>query len=253
MKKIIITGASSGIGHALALRYAAPDVTMGLIGRDVQRLEDVVIACRAKGAKVEAISMDVADRVSMENWLTSFDDAYNGVDLIFANAGVGGTPSVEPSADSLLAARRMFATNIDGVLNTIDPLLPRMAARGRGQIAMMASLAGYVGMGSAPAYSASKGFVKLYGEGLRASMSAYGIKVNVICPGFVRSRITDQNKFKMPFFMEADEAADIIFDGIQKNKARIAFPWPMSFGVWFISILPAWLSERVSRAMPKKT
>ena len=142
MKKIIITGASSGIGQALALRYAAPDVTMGLIGRDVQRLENVVIACRAKGAKVDAVSMDVADRVSMENWLTSFDEAYNGVDLVFANAGQGGTDAVEPSAQSLLSARRMFATNIDGVLNTIDPLLPRMAARGKGQIAMMGSLAG---------------------------------------------------------------------------------------------------------------
>lgn len=252
MKKIIITGASSGIGQALALRYAGPDVTMGLMGRDVERLEAVVIACRAKGAKVDAISMDVADRASMEHWILSFDDAYNGVDLVFANAGQGGTDAVEPSIESLGSARRMFATNIDGVLNTIDPLLPRMAARGKGQVALMASLAGYVGMGSAPAYSASKGFVKIYGEGLRASMHKYGIKVNVICPGFVRSRITDKNRFKMPFFMEAEDAADVIFDGIEKNKARIAFPWPMSFGVWFISVLPAWLSEMVSRAMPKK-
>jgi len=252
MKKIIITGASSGIGQALALRFAGPNVTLGLMGRDVARLEDVVIACRARGAKVDAISMDVADRASMENWITSFDDAYNGVDLVIANAGQGGTDAVEPSAQSLESARRMFATNIDGVLNTIDPLLPRMAARKSGQIALMASLAGYVGMGSAPAYSASKGFVKLYGEGLRAAFRDYGIQVSVIAPGFVRSRITDQNKFKMPFFMEADEAADIIFKGLEKNKARIAFPGPMSFGVWLISILPAWLSEKVSRAMPKK-
>ena len=96
----------------------------------------------------------------------------------------------------------MFDININGVLNTIDPIIPRMAARGHGQVAMMASLAGYRGLAGAPGYAASKGFVKLYGEGLRGSLAPHGVKVNVICPGFVDSRLTLLNDFPMPFFME---------------------------------------------------
>lgn len=253
MKKIVITGASSGIGEALALRYAGPDVTLGLVGRDVTRLEGVVIAARARGAKVEAMSMDVADRASMENWLLAFDNDFGGIDLLIANAGVGGGWGLEPTAESLANARSMFATNIDGVLNTIDPVIPRMVARGKGQIAMMGSLAGFRGMPSAPAYAASKGFVKLYGEGLRGAFAPHGIQVSVICPGFVRSRITDQNNFKMPFFLEADEAADIIFKGLDKNKARIAFPWPMLFGVWFFAALPMCVSDWLAQRLPKKS
>lgn len=253
MKVIVITGASSGIGEALALRYASSDVTLGLVGRDVARLENVVIAARARGAKVEAVSMDVADQESMKNWLEAFDTDFGGIDLLIANAGVSGGWGLEPTAESLLNARQMFAINIDGVLNTIDPIIPRMVARGKGQIAMMGSLAGFRGMPSAPAYAASKGFVKLYGEGLRGAFAPYGIKVNVICPGFVRSRITDKNEFKMPFFMEADEAADIIVKGLDKNKARIAFPWPMVFGTWLFAALPSGLADIIGRLLPKKS
>jgi len=250
MTAIIITGASSGIGEALALQYAASGVVLGLTGRDHTRLEGVIDACRARGAVVEGIVMDVGDRAGMATWLEGFYGRH-GCDLVVANAGVaGGVRGATPEA--LEAARAMFKTNIDGVLNTIDPLIPHMAKSGKGQIALVSSLAGFRGLAGAPAYAASKGFVKLYGEGLRGSLAPLGIKVSVICPGFVVSRITGLNHFPMPFLMAADKAARIIADGLQKNRARIAFPAPMVFGVWLLAALPAAVSDWISRKLPAK-
>jgi short-subunit dehydrogenase len=127
-----------------------------------------------------------------------------------------------------------------------------MAARKHGQVALVSSLAGFRGLAGAPAYAASKGFVKLYGEGLRGAMAPYGIKLNVVCPGFVDSRLTLSNDFSMPFFMSAEKAAGIIVQGMQKNKARIAFPWPMVFGAWLLAALPVCISDLIARMLPKK-
>jgi len=116
-----------------------------------------------------------------------------------------------------------------------------MKQRGRGQIAIVSSLAGFRGMPSAPAYSASKAAVKVYGEALRGELHEDGIGVTVVCPGFVKSRITDRNEFHMPFLMEADDAARIILRGLERNRARICFPWPMHAAAWLLGALPpAW-------------
>ncbi|MCB1538285.1 MAG: SDR family NAD(P)-dependent oxidoreductase [Rhodospirillales bacterium] len=247
---IVITGASSGIGEALALHYAAKGVSLGLTGRDGARLEGVARACRRKGALVEAAVLDVCDRAGMRAWLEKFDSV-RPVDLAIVNAGIGGGAR-GATPEALEAARRIFEVNIDGVNNTLEPLLPRMAARKAGQVALMASLAGYRGVPGAPAYAASKGFVKLYGEGLRGALWRKGIRVNVICPGFVVSRLTGFNDFPMPFLMSAERAAAIIARGLARNRPRIAFPWPMAFAVWWLAALPAVLSEWVVRRLPKK-
>ncbi|NBX66427.1 MAG: SDR family NAD(P)-dependent oxidoreductase [Proteobacteria bacterium] len=249
---IVITGASSGIGEALARYYAASGVTLGITGRDVRRLEAVADACRGLGAAVEARVIDVADKVGMSVWLDDFDNRHP-IDILFANAGIGGGGAKAATDQSFAAAEDMFAVNINGVFHTIHPVLPRMAARGCGQVALVASLAGYRGLSGAPAYSASKGFVKLYGEGLRGAMAPYGVKVNVICPGFVESRITAKNNFKMPFLMDAPEAAKTIALGLQQNRARIAFPAPMAFAVWLFAALPATLSAWIAGMLPKKS
>lgn len=248
---IVITGASSGIGEALALHYAASGACLGLTGRSQERLEKVAEACRVKGAMVDAVVIDVTEKEGMAEWLCRFDDAHP-IDLLIANAGIGGGGGQEATVESLESAYRMFGVNIYGVCHSIDPVIPRMAARGAGQLALMASLAGYRGLAGAPAYGASKGFVKLYGEGLRGALAPAGIKVSVICPGFVVSRITDMNDFYMPFLMAAPRAARIIAEGLKKNRARIAFPAPMAFAVWFFSALPAVLSERLSAVLPRK-
>lgn len=249
-KHILITGASSGLGAELARTYAAPGVTLALTGRDAARLETVAGECRAQGATVETAVLDVTDTAALEGWMLARDEALP-IDLAIANAGIsagtgGDTEPVEQ-------VRRIFAVNVDGVMNTVLPLIPRMQARRRGQIALMASLAGFRGFPGAPAYCGSKAAVKVYGEGLRGVLASSGVEVSVVCPGYVRTPMTDRNGFPMPFLMDADKAARLIRDRLARNKARIAFPWPMLAAVWLLQALPPGLIDPLMRVLPSKS
>ncbi|MDV7340619.1 SDR family NAD(P)-dependent oxidoreductase [Terasakiella sp. A23] len=249
MKHILITGASSGIGYSLALEYAKPDTKLSMTGRNQDRLIEIADLCRAQGALVEERVIDVMDRAAMTKWLLEIDET-QPLDLIIANAGIsGGSSGVENWEES---TRDIFAINLAGTLNTILPMIPVMINRGRGQIALMSSLAGFRGLASSPAYSASKVAVKAYGEALRLRYRETGLQVNVICPGFVESRITAQNKFKMPFLMKGKKAAKIIKKGLAKNKAIITFPWPMALAIRLFALLPLGLVELLSKVMPSK-
>ncbi|HEX9446486.1 MAG TPA: SDR family NAD(P)-dependent oxidoreductase, partial [Dongiaceae bacterium] len=149
--------------------------------------------------------------------------------------------------------RAIFQTNLDGVLNTVLPLLPRMEARRQGQIALMASLAGYRGFPGAPAYCGSKAAIKVWGEGLRGQLAASGIEVTVIMPGYVKSPMTEVNDFPMPFLMPAERAAILIRDRLKRNPARIAFPWPTAILAWLIATLSPRLTDPVLAMLPKKS
>ncbi len=248
-RSILITGASSGIGAALARGYAAPGITLSLCGRDAGRLDQVVAACRAAGAAVDGRILDVTDTDAVQSWIERCDaDAV--LDLVIANAGVSG--GAKGGGESATQARRIFATNFDGVMNTVLPALPLMQGRGRGQIAIMSSIAAFRGSPGAPAYSASKAAVRSWGEALRGALARDGIEVSVICPGFVESRMTADNAFPMPFLMTADKAAGIIRRGLARNRGRIAFPFPMYFMAWLVAAMPAVLGDRLLRALPKK-
>ncbi len=246
---VLITGASSGIGRALALLYARPGVHLFLSGRDAARLAETHAACAARGAEVLAETVDVADRIAMNVWIERAD-RIAPLDLAVANAGVSaGTGGSGENEDQ---TRALFAVNIDGVVNTVWPAIRAMRPRRRGQIAVVSSLAGYRGLPGAPAYGASKAAVKAWGEGLRGWLAGEGIAVNVVCPGFVTTRMTAKNQFPMPFLMDADRAATIIADGLARDKARIAFPWPTAFLTWlFAALPPAWTDPLLSR-LPKK-
>lgn len=243
---ILITGASSGIGAALALAYAGPGVHLSLSGRNTQRLQDVATSCRAAGAEVVAETVDVADRAAMAAWLGARDDA-RPLDLVIANAGIDGS-----GIDEAERLYRIFDINVAGVFHTVQPALDRMRARRRGQIAIVSSLAGFRGLPSAVAYSASKAAVRSYGEGLRGRHAEDGVAISVICPGFVESRITATNKFPMPMLWPADKAARHIKSRLARNQGRIAFPWPMYFLVWLISAAPASLVDRLLARAPRK-
>lgn len=248
-KSILITGASSGIGEALALEYAAAGVRLALSGRSEKRLTRVADACRAKAATVDTIALNVADEHAMRQWIERVD-SQAPLDLVIANAGISGGTSDGGEADA--QARRIFAINVTGVLNTVLPVIPGMRGRRAGQIAIMSSAASFRGFPGAPAYSASKAAVRAYGEALRGSLQADGIKVSVICPGFVRSRITRVNKFKMPLLMDADRAARIIRRGLAADKSRIAFPFPTYFTAWLAGTLPPSLTDPFFRNLPEK-
>lgn len=250
-KSILITGASSGIGEGLALHYAAPDVFLAISGRNEERLMAVAEACRRKGASVDAAILSTADTGAMEDWIADVD-GQRPLDLVIANAGISGGTGGSMLGESVSQARKIFEVNVMGVLNTVDPVLPKMAVRGHGQIAIVSSLAGFRGYPGAPAYTASKGAVRFYGEALRGAVADSGVKVNVICPGFVKTRMTDENDFKMPFLMERDDAVRVIVRGLERNKGRIAFPLPTHLGAWFMGILPDCMAQLILKVLPAK-
>jgi short-subunit dehydrogenase len=245
---ILITGASSGIGEALARLYAGPGVSLALSGRSAERLESVAAACGASGAHTETVVLDVADAEAMAAWITA-RDASHPLDLVIANAGVSAGTCGAPGGryfygETEAQARRIFAVNLDGVLNTVLPVIPRMRERGQGQIALMSSLAGFRGLPGASAYSASKAAVKSWGEALRPSLAPDGIAVTVICPGFVDSRITALNRFPMPFRLSAPDAAELIRRRLQRRPARIAFPLALYWPALLFALLPPGLVDR---------
>lgn len=240
---IVITGASSGIGEALALDYAAAGIALALCGRDSGRVKAVAAACRAKGAVVDESVLDVTDREALAAWLTRFDDAHP-VDLLIANAGI----SIDDGNSSLgdfSRIRRTMAVNVDGVLNTVEPLVGRMIARRRGQIAVVSSLAGFIGLPYSASYNASKAAVRVWAESLRYVLRKSDIGVSVICPGFVATRINADATFNMPFLMSSARASSIIRRGLAGNKARIAFPIPTKAAVWFGGLLPGGWAARL--------
>ncbi len=247
--RILVTGASSGIGAALAQLYAAPGCVLLLGGRNGARLEAVAANCRARGAAVETALIDVTDRAATEAWIATADRAAP-LDLVIANAGISaGTGG---GGEDAAQARAIFATNLDGLLNTVLPALAVMLRRGHGQIALMSSLAAFRGFPGAPAYCASKAAVRIWGEGLRGEVAAAGVRVSVICPGYVESPMTAVNDFPMPFLMSAERAARIIRRGLKRNRARIAFPWPTYATAWLLGLLSPGLTDPILARLPRK-
>ena len=250
---VLITGASSGIGEALALACAKRGDRLFICGRNADRLDAVATACRGMGAEVYDQIVDVTDENATRRWLQA-SDAIAPLNRVFANAGV--STGEENEANS----RRTFATNVGGCVNVVLPAIELFRTRkpkdgpilGQPQIVITASIAGYGPLKACPAYSATKSCVKTWGLSLRGMLAPEGIRVSVVCPGFVRSRITDGNTCPMPFFMEADKAAAIILRRVDRNVGLIAFPWPMRFGAWWISTLPYRLNELINLLLPKK-
>ena len=266
-KSILITGASSGLGAALAVLYAAPGVTLFLAGRHRPRLGNIAETCIAKGATVECAVVDVTDRAAMTDWIKR-SDAQAPLDLVIANAGIsggsggdgsteGGTLGSPAKIESAEQARRIFSVNVSGVMNTVLPTIDLMRAhpalaKGKGQIAIVSSLASFRGMPGAPAYCASKAAVRVWGEGLRGTLATDGIELSVICPGFIRTPMTAVNPFHMPFLMDAEPAAEIIAKGLRANKSRIAFPFRLYAAVWLLAALPSSLTDRFINKLPDK-
>lgn len=185
----------------------------------------------------------------MANWIVETDRAHP-LDLVIANAGISAGSGGAGESDA--QTRAIFATNVDGVLNTVLPAIPLMGARRRGHIAVMSSLAGFRGLPSAPAYSASKATVRVWGEALRGQLAADRIGVSVICPGYVRTPMTSGNRFPMPLLMDAARAARIIRNGLDRQRARIAFPFPLYCVVQLLQALPPAWTDRIVARLPRK-
>jgi short-subunit dehydrogenase len=246
---ILITGAGSGIGKALALEYAQNGIKLFLIGRSLEKLKATQFACLDKKAEVEIKIIDVKNQEQMSEYIEEISRKH-GLDLVIANAGISAGTSSGTESEKQIS--EIFSINVDGVLNTINPAIKFMTKIKKGQIALISSLAGFRGLPSSPAYSASKSAVRVYGEGLRGSLAPLGIEVNVICPGYIKTPMTDVNNFYMPFLMAPDKAARIIKKSLEKNKSRIAFPFPLYFIVWLLTLISPKITDPIFAKLPKK-
>ncbi|WP_020396420.1 SDR family NAD(P)-dependent oxidoreductase [Thiolinea disciformis] len=236
-RTIVITGASNGLGAALAYYFAAPHIQLGLMARNKTRLSQVSETCMKKGAITHLGIIDVTDTEAMQIWLNTLDQQHP-IDLLIANAGITHSIDHQGKPESLEDVKKLLDINLLGVLNTIHPVLEKMLQRQHGQIALISSLAAYRGMPVTPAYSASKAALKSYGEALRPLLAQHNIKINIICPGFIKSDMSDSFPGKRPFIMNSNQAAQLIAQGLDKNKATIAFPWLLHIGILILSVLP---------------
>lgn len=249
---ILITGASAGLGRALALGYAAPGVTLFLSAIANEELQAVADACRARGAVAVPQVLDVRDRAAMADWIHACDRTA-ALDLVIANAGIsagsrGGSDDGEDDA----TMRAIFATNVDGVLNTVLPAVAAMRVRGRGQFALVSSLAGYRGTRRSAAYCASKAAVRVFGEGLRQRLALVGIGVSVVCPGYLDVGSTSSRHRGSPLCVGVDRAVRTIRRGLERNRGWIAVPWWLAMTARISMLLPSrcwdWLGrERAAK------
>ena len=241
MSVILITGASSGIGAALARRYAAPGNHLILNARDPRRLDAVARACRASGATAETAPLDVRDRAAVGAWLRDLD-ARAPLDLAIVNAGVnGGHPTGGIETEE--TAFETVDVNLNGALNVALPCVTLMLARGRGQIALLSSLAAYAPLPDAPAYSGTKAALLAHGLALREKIRHTGVRLSVVTPGYVKTPMGGDYKGWRPFEMSADQAAARIARGLERDRDVIAFPWLLTAGARGAGLLP----ERLRR------
>jgi short-subunit dehydrogenase len=243
---VVITGASSGLGAALAMSYAGPQVVLGLVARHRERLEATAAACRAAGAIVESAAIDVADGEALAAWLERFDRAYP-VDLLVANAGISAGPDPDSPGEPAALTLRQIEVNLAGAVHTIAPLVPALCARGRGRIVAIASVAAYRGLPYSPGYCASKAGIRAYAEALRPRLAPHGVGVTVVCPGFFASPMTERWDGPTPFLASGERAARRIKRGIDRGQARVDFPWPLVLGMRFCDIAPAFIGDAILR------
>lgn len=239
-----ITGASSGIGAALATRLAAHGVEVALAARRAPELEALAAEISRAGGRARVFVLDVSDPAAVERTLHAADDALGGIDLVVANAGVG---------QQRWAGKLTFAdcaptidVNVTGAVATLVALLPRMVERGRGHLCGISSLAQYRGMPRSAAYSASKAFLSTFLEGLRVDLRSTPVRVTDVRPGFVKTPILDGADHPIPFLVEVDRAAEIIHRALDAEDAVVAFPWQLATLVRSSRILPPAIWDRVA-------
>ena len=239
-RNIVITGASSGIGAALALYYAMPGITLGLTGRDAPRLTAIADKARAKGAIVQEAIFDLRDRGALTGFLAAFDAAHP-IDLLIANAGVLDGRRADGTIEDADGARRVIDINLLGSTDTLHAVLPAMRRRGAGHIVLVSSLAALSPLPDAPAYSASKAGLLSYGLAMRAAVAPEHVHISVVCPGYVSSAMTESHIGEHPLKMSAENAARLIARGIVSNKPLIGFPLPLYWLSLIENLFPEWV------------
>ena len=251
MKVAIITGASSGIGEAVAVELHRRGWRVGLIARREDKLRAIT---EGLGEHAGFVTADVTDEDALTQAVRSLESSLGPCDLMLANAGIGDGRSARGFSSE--ATKGILRVNVDGVIHSFAAVLPGMMERGSGALAVTSSVAGFRGLPNFGAYSASKACVTALVEAMRVDLRRSNIKVTTIHPGFVVSELTERNAFSMPFLVQTPRAARIIANGLERGKAEINFPWQMICLMKIVKWAPNWLYDRLvgvlSPTNPKK-
>jgi short-subunit dehydrogenase len=246
--RVFITGASSGIGAALAAHYASEGAALGLCARRLAQTQALLSSLKSDGA---CYAVDVTDPGSLQAAASDFITRFGVPDIVIANAGVGaGTLTEKP--EDLAVFRRIMDTNVLGMVTTFQPFVTPMRQRSQGTLVGIASVAGIRGLPGGGAYSASKSAAITYLESLRVELHGSGVSVVTVCPGYIRTALTAANRYRMPFLIDADDAARRIARAIAAKRRVAVIPWQMALVAMVLRRLPRWLYDRLFARAPRK-
>jgi short-subunit dehydrogenase len=246
--RVIVTGASSGIGAALARHYSARGATLGLMAR---RHAELARLAGELPAPCEVYPLDVRDGAALSAAARDFTGKHGCPDIVIANAGVSlGT--LTDQAEDVAAFQEVLDINVMGMVKAFQPFIASMRERGSGTLAGIASVAGYRGLPGAAAYSASKAAAITYLESLRVELRGSGVKVVTICPGYIATPMTEKNPYRMPFIMSAAGAAARMAAIIARGTAFSVIPWQMALAARVLHVMPGWLYDRLFAGAPRK-
>ncbi|MFH5924946.1 SDR family NAD(P)-dependent oxidoreductase [Roseomonas xinghualingensis] len=245
---VIVSGASRGLGAALARRFAAPGVTLGLLARGEAGLHETAAACAARGATVRIAAVDVRDAEEVARTVLKWDAAVP-TGLVVANAGIAAGRRPDGSAETAAEAASQVSVNLLGAIHLVGPLLPAIHARGAGRIGLVTSLAAFRGLPDSPGYSASKAGLWAWGEAIRADLAGTGAGVTLIAPGFFDSAMGDAWVGARPFSLSTEEAAARIERALRAGRASCVFPLPLAAGLRALALLPTPLADRAVRLL----
>ncbi len=241
---VVITGASSGIGRALAVALAGGQARVGVTARRTERLDELVRHVRANGGTIEAHSCDVTDRESALTAIRGLSEKLGPVDLLIANAGLGQTAGADPM--NVPVFEQMVRVNLLGVAYAFEAVMESMLARKSGHLVAISSLAAYKGLPGSAGYCATKAAVNTYCEGLRIELRNRGVAVTCVCPGFIKTEMTAGKTHPIPLLMDADAAAQRIVRALRRRPGVYNFPWRMSLMMKLVRWLPDWILARMA-------
>lgn len=244
-KVVFLTGASSGIGEALAIEMARRGAHLGLLARRGELLVELARKCEKHGGRTLVFAADVTDEQAVSDAAEAMRAEFGHIDILIANAGIGGnnreTRDLQPAF-----VKRVIDINLMGAVNAVYAVLPAMLKRGSGQLVAISSLAGFRGLPKSAAYSASKAAMTNFFESVRLDVQTRGIAVTIIQPGFIKTPLTSGRENKMPFLMELEAAVPYFLRAIEEKKKFAAFPWQLANFVRLGRIFPAWLYDKIA-------
>lgn len=248
---VLLTGASSGLGQALALTFARLGRPLHLLGRDSVRLEATAELCRKEGVFVSTYLADVRDRQRMSA-VVEEADSRKPLGIVIANAGIGGRAVLTPACGEVSdVADDLIDINLRGVIHTLGPAIQPMLDRRRGTLVVIGSLAGFVGLPSSPLYSGVKAALRAYTDGLSSRLRVKGIDVTLVSPGFIATPMSQSLEVPMPFLQSPEKAAERIVRGLDRGAAHIAFPRRLWVAAAAVSVLPTGMRRRILRTVDK--